>query len=488
MHWIVRRSVWTLAAICVSTNTHLTAQTGSSFVAVTPCRLLDTRNPAGALGGPSMAAGSTRSFPFLASSCGIPSDVSAYSINVTVLPQGPFGFLTLWPTGANQPVVATLLSPAGQNIANAAIIAAGTNGAVNAYVTSPADLIFDLTGYFIPETAPNTQSTAIGSGASNAGSQNTGVGFDALEVNSGNSNTAIGASGLSANTSGNNNVAVGSNSLSFNATGSANTAIGTQSLLNNLIGSGNAGVGFSTLWSNTTGNDNAAVGENALFANTSGSENTAVGQSALAANTVGSSNIAIGYDADNQATSGSYNIEIGAQGYATDSNTIRIGSSQNQTSTFIAGINGVNISVGSAVLINSNGQLGTAQSSLRYKKDIRDIGDDSDRIMKLRPVMFRYRDAAPDGSWPIQYGLIGEEVVHTFPELVVYGPDGEIQSVEYHELPALLLNELQKQHRTIEKQRLQLQDAQDKFQQQENAIRRVEQQLRDLDAQLKRTK
>jgi hypothetical protein len=149
------------------------------------------------------------------------------------------------------------------------------------------------------------------------------------------------------------------------------------------------------------------------------------------------------------AGSGSYNIEIGNPGTPTDSNVVRIGTPGEQMSTFIAGINNSTI-VGSAVLVNSSGQLGVLLSSQRYKEDIRDIGTASDALMRLRPVTFHYKRAAEDGRKPLNYGLIAEEVAKIYPELVVYGDHGQIESVQYHQLPALLLNALQKQHQTIQ--------------------------------------
>lgn len=70
--------------------------------------------------------------------------------------------------------------------------------------------------------------------------------------------------------------------------------------------------------------------------------------------------------------------------------------------------------------------------------------------MQLRPVTFRYKQPATDGSKPLEYGLIAEEVAKIYPDLVVYGKDGQIESVQYHQLPALLLNELQKQQKKID--------------------------------------
>jgi hypothetical protein len=95
------------------------------------------------------------------------------------------------------------------------------------------------------------------------------------------------------------------------------------------------------------------------------------------------------------------------------------------------------------------GQLGIIISSKRFKQDIHDMDAESDALMRLRPVTFRYKDAG-SGAKGVQYGLIAEEVAAVYPQLAVYGRDGEIESVQYHQLPAMLLNEMQKQHHTIQ--------------------------------------
>ncbi len=129
-----------------------------SFYSVTPCRVVDTRNPNGPLGGPLMTGGSIRSFPIPSSSCGVPSSAAAYSFNVTVVPRRPLGYLTTWPTGQAQPVVSTLNSVDGSIVANAAIVPAGTNGAVSFFVTDDTDVIIDINGYFGPPGSPAAQS------------------------------------------------------------------------------------------------------------------------------------------------------------------------------------------------------------------------------------------------------------------------------------------------------------------------------------------
>ena len=118
------------------------------FVPVTPCRVADTRGAAGPFGGPTMTGGTSRPFVIPQSGCGIPATAKAYSLNVTVVPRGPLSFLTLWPTGQNQPGVSTLNSFAGIVVANAAIVPAGANGAVSVAVTDTTDVILDIDGYF----------------------------------------------------------------------------------------------------------------------------------------------------------------------------------------------------------------------------------------------------------------------------------------------------------------------------------------------------
>jgi len=80
------------------------------------------------------------------------------------------------------------------------------------------------------------------------------------------------------------------------------------------------------------------------------------------------------------------------------------------------------------------------------------MGDASSGLLDLRPVTFRYKKPYADGSKPIDYGLIAEEVAEVYPDLVVKNNDGEVESVQYHKLTSMLLNELQKEHRNAEKQ------------------------------------
>src|SRR5262249_44065696 len=156
-----------------------------------------------------------------------------------------------------------------------------------------------------------------------------------------------------------------------------------------------------------------------------------------------------------------------------ESNTIRIGTTN--TRTFIAGIHGVATGLpGAAVVVDANGQLGTMSSSRRFKEDIQDMGDASSDILKLRPVTFRYRQPQDDGSHPLQYGLVAEEVAEVNPGLVQFDKEGQPQTVLYHVLPTLLLNEVQKEHQKIEDQQKLIQSQQEQLKAQEERLRKLE--------------
>jgi hypothetical protein len=126
--------------------------TGLTFVPVTPCRVADTRNPAGAFGGPFIAAQGTREFDIPNSTCSIPATAQAYSVNVTVVPHGVLGFLTSFPCGQPRPFTSTLNAVDGRVKASAAIVPAGTNGGLCFFATHDTDLVLDINGYFVPNT------------------------------------------------------------------------------------------------------------------------------------------------------------------------------------------------------------------------------------------------------------------------------------------------------------------------------------------------
>ena len=436
------------------------------FVGMTPCRVVDTRssctiNPALCndpnFGPPSMVNGATRNFPFQSSStCSIPSSAAAYSLNVTVVPQsiGEFvGAVIMWPEGQSQPTAVTLDDITGDIRNNAAIMPAGTpNGGLSVFVNATTDLVIDINGYYVPlngfDISPGSV-TALGNGALSSGNS------------TGANNTAIGNNTLAANTSGADNTAVGAGTLSKNTTGINDSALGALALQHNIDGGGNTAVGVNALSQNTDGSSNTGIGENTLKTNTTANNSTAVGKNALE-NATGANNIALGLSAGVNISAGSNNIDIGNAGASTDgisanSGVIRIGTANSQTSFFTAGINNSTVS-GAAVLVDgTTGQLGVQSSSARYKEDIHDMADASSRLFDLRPVTFRYKKPANDGSKPIDYGLIAEEVDKVYPDLVVRNAKGEVETVQYQKLTPMLLNELQKGRATVRAQDEELQ-------------------------------
>jgi hypothetical protein len=233
--------------------------------------------------------------------------------------------------------------------------------------------------------------------------------------------------------------------------GSANTFLGVGAGNYVMSGYNNAAVGGDALAANTSGLQNAALGVRSLPANTTGYNNTAIGYSALFSNQDGRDNLALGVAAGYYVT-GSYNIDLAHNGFAGESNTMRLGIEGAQTKTFIAGIRSATTGAANAipVVIDSNGQLGTVSSSVRFKEDVHDMADASRRLLQLRPVTFRYTQAYIDGAKPIQYGLIAEEVAEVFPELAVRDADGRVETVHYETLNVLLVNEVQKQQQRID--------------------------------------
>jgi hypothetical protein len=285
------------------------------------------------------------------------------------------------------------------------------------------------------------------------GVSNTALGYQALYHNTtGSFNTATGFRGLFNNTIGNQNTATGYNALASNTFGNYNTADGVNALFANIDGDNNTASGLRALFGNGTGSENTAVGVSALATNGGGSQNTAVGFKALLNNSGGNHNIALGHEAGINVgglnNSRDNNIEIGNAGDFLDNATIRIGDVQ--TRTFIAGISGSAVT-GSPVVVDANGQLGTATSSARFKKDIKPMDIASDAILKLKPVSFQYKS---DPTGTRQFGLIAEEVAKVNPDLVTRDRNGEIYSVRYEAVNAMLLNEFLKEHKAfVEEQR-----------------------------------
>jgi hypothetical protein len=298
--------------------------------------------------------------------------------------------------------------------------------------------------------------------------QNTAGGAYALYYNTtGSDNTANGWVALLSNTSGSNNTAGGAFALFDNSTGGYNTASGVSALYYNTSGSSNTANGYQALYSNTAGAGNTATGALALSASMTGNYNTADGYDALLQNTAGNNNIALGYGAGSNLYAGNNNIDIGNAGVVGDNNTIRIGSGQ--TSTFVAGISGVTLASGAPVYASSSGQLGTVNSSRRFKQDIQSMGQASDLLLALRPVTFRYKPELDPKGAP-QFGLIAEEVNQVDPDLVLRDEKNQIYTVRYDAVNAMLLNEFLKEHRKVEAQDGEIQDLKKRLEKLERLI------------------
>ncbi len=443
-------------------------------------------------------------------------------------------------TGGASKVDSSIMSQSGSTISVAGSVSAKTSyelgGAPFAFGSVANTNAF--LGFAGNSTTTGTGNTGIGTSALNAntaGKSNTAVGASALSASTtANDSAAFGWFALAANTTGAQNHAFGAAALYSNTTGSSNSAFGLATLYSNTIGINNSGFGYAALHANTTGTQNEGFGYEALFANTtgngnaafgtgalyqnttggastttggnaafgnfallantigggnsafgfsaltanlSGNNNVAVGPAALAGLTTGSGNIAIGTGAGgNLNASESNDIYIGDSGIQGESGTIRIGYIKNISSTYIAGISGKTSANGMEVFVNATGQLGTVKSSLRYKHEIADMGDQSDVLMKLRPVAFYYKPELDD-TQTRQYGLVAEEVAKVAPELVVFNEDGSPETVRYHFVNAMLLNEVQKQRQRIEEQ-------QKNNDEQSNTIARQQAEIQDLAARM----
>src|SRR6266496_4188567 len=172
-----------------------------------------------------------------------------------------------------------------------------------------------------------------------------------------------------------------------------------------------------------TANENTAVGQGSLFT-CRGAQNTAIGAGAGFSVSTASNVIVIGANVPGANVTGS---------------------------CFIGHIRGVATQHADAipVVIDTVGQLGTVSSSRRFKKEIKAMEGASESVLALKPVMFRYKS---DDTGTPQFGLIAEEVAEVNPVLVVRDENGEIYTVRYDAVNAMLLNEFLKEHRRVDQQ------------------------------------
>ena len=327
------------------------------FVAIAPCRIIDTR-PGYELpppfGGPTFAAGETRTYGFsVSATCpGIPATAGAYSLNLHAKTTTIPGFITVWPTGMTRPTASNFVSVPTENTAVAAIVPAGTAGQINAYCNSAGDVWIDINGYYGPQSVVTSLNTKTGDVTLAPGNNVTitpsgqtltiaATGGPGGELPLGSANQTLRHNGSvwvasSVLTNDGTNVAVSAN-LGLPATsatagqlllggtrflhswGAFSTYVGPNAGNTSAGGSGgNTAVGFQGLHSLSSGFSNTSVGSVALESNTVGIENTALGAGAMRFNTTASFNTAVGLNAletqsfDNGGANwGSYNTAIG---------------------------------------------------------------------------------------------------------------------------------------------------------------------------------
>jgi hypothetical protein len=220
------------------------------------------------------------------------------------------------------------------------------------------------------------------------------------------------------------------------------TAEGQNALQNLTTGVGNTAVGWRSLFANSVGNLNTAIGAGTLLSST-GDNNTAIGVLALLSNTTGSGNLALGAGAGSAVTTANNVIAIGAT------------ASNQSESCYIGNIFGKIVDPASSegVIVDSTGKLGTTASSRRFKRDIKPMDHASDAILALKPVTFHYKSDARNTPC---FGLIAEEVEKVDPDLVLRDKNGEILSVRYEQVNAMLLNEFLKEHFKVEQMQKQI--------------------------------
>ena len=278
------------------------------------------------------------------------------------------------------------------------------------------------------------------------GAANTAVGWYSLFSNTeGSFNTATGAGALLFNTA-DENAAFGAAALLFNNTGAQNTAAGAVALLHNTDGFANTAIGFQALSSNTEGDNNTANGVLALFNNTTGGANTASGGLALFNNITGIGNTALGYFAGADITGvGNVCIGQGVEGEAGVDDSTYIRNVNTLTQNFSAGVNDY------VTVRLSDGRLGhtAVVSSQRYKQDIKPLAAMSTALYALKPVSFRLKKEF-DPTQALGFGLIAEEVEKVDPALVYRNDKGQVESVRYEMVNAMLLNEFLKEHRQVQ--------------------------------------
>ncbi len=323
-----------------------------------------------------------------------------------------------------------------------------------------------------PELSDHNVFLGVNAGTYNvagSGVQNTFVGYESGQGQNNNdtigtSNTFVGYASGQGNTSGSQNTFIGQNAGNSNQAGNHNVFVGVGAGVTSVTGDDNTFTGFRSGNMSNGVHDNTFYGYQAGYNNVSGNNNTFLGDSAGYNNTSGVGDLYI----DNQ----------GPNSGPPENNTIRIGNSMH-TAAYIQGVYGGTVMMGDLpVLVDPTGRIGTMTSSLRFKEQVRDMGDSTNGLMKLRPVTFFYKPEYASGERTLQYGLIAEEVAKVYPELVAYDKDGKPYAVLYQYIATMLLNEVQKQYHRAEAQAELIKTQEQKIGELEERLSRVEELVR----------
>jgi hypothetical protein len=293
------------------------------------------------------------------------------------------------------------------------------------------------------------------------------------------------------NTTGSFNTAIGERALQSNTTGQLNTAIGEGALQGNIDGSSSTAIGEAALQNNSAGYENTAIGNNVLAGDTTGHQNTGIGVNALENNTIGAINVAVGHSALQNCTTCDNCIAIGAAAGSSVTTAGGVtcinsdGDNVNGT-TWIGGIFGAGVTGDMVeVFISPQGQVAAGSSSRRFKKEIKPMDKASDVILALKPVSFKYNH---DKKGTPCFGLIAEEVAQVDPDLVVRDKNGEIYSVRYDAVNAMLLKEFLKEHKAFVEEHRTVQDLKATVAQQEKQIEALTAGLQKVSARLQLNK
>jgi hypothetical protein len=487
------------------------------FVAVTPCRIVDTRDPApDGFHQPNFADDEARTFPFPSSpDCpGLPVTAGAYSINVQFRPLAQLSYLTAYPTGVTMPLVSTLTAGPAAWVGTAAIVPSGTGGAINIYCQYAGRVVIDVNGYYGPGSVVTSLNTLTGDVTLAEGSN---IGIYALgntltinatggpggDLPTGTINQTLRHDGKiwvasSALLNNGTDVAI-ANNLLLPATGSGgaqgvielggnpfvhnyappasdgrNTFVGESAGNFTMGGAGafngayNVGVGTEALASTTTGYRNTAVGPDSMHSDTTGHFNTAIGGSSLYSNTSASGNTAVGFMGLYANVIGCCNTASGY--YAMEENTIGHNNTAMGYDTMVSNTEGhFNTAVGyNSLLNNTTGTSNIAIGSLAGSNLT--TGDRNIDIGNAGVAGEGSTIRIGDGNQSRTFidGIYGVNLVSQLTRFVTIDENGQLgsqgvtvaapQAVASGALPATVLKELQKQQETIKALQVQIEE------------------------------